>query len=97
MAVSVAPHHLLHARRPQERAAALGHVLRVAGAAQQPVGEHEAEHVGLRELGLRAQAAVERVESADDLKRHLGGDVAGYVRVALQRLQRQRRGPAAGR
>ena len=49
-----------------------------------PVREHEAEDVGLGELGLRAEAAVERVESAHDLQRHLGGDVAGQVRVALQ-------------
>ena len=80
---------LVHARRPEQGAAALGHVLRVAGAAQHPVGEHEAVHVRLRELGLRAEAAAERVEPPHDLQRHLGGDVAGYVRVAVQGLERQ--------
>ena len=63
-------------------------MLGVSGAAQAPVREHEAEHVGLGELRLRSEPAVERVESAHDLQRHLGGDVAGYVRVALEGRER---------
>ena len=56
--------------------------------AQQSVGEHEPEDVRLRELGLRADPAVERVERAHDLQRHLGGYVSRDVRVALKGDQR---------
>ena len=83
---------LVDARRPEERAPALGHVLGVAGAAQQAVDEHEAEHVRLRELGLRADPAVQRVEGADHLQGQFRGDVPRHVGVALQRFQ----GPLAG-
>ena len=57
-------------------------MLRGAPVAQTREAQHESEHVGLRELGVGAQASVQRIECMDHLQGDLGRDVAGYVRVA---------------
>jgi hypothetical protein len=77
-------HHFVHAPGAEQAAGVRRHVRGCAGAAHLRVGQGELEHVRLRELGVRAQAAVHGVEGAHHFQRDLGWDVAGHVRVAFE-------------